>query len=170
MYYRIHQNCKYTLLPINIFHQILIIFIIDHGTFPVNIFPWIFRIYPVGAGWGLFSGGGHLQPCERALQFIYGHHRGCLNNPIFSNLELCAACWVYFMWHHELWLTSVSHPFSSLNSSLGFDGGNHYQEITITNFRLVLLPLYSFLSLSFLLTLFRLVCYCSFCLCFSPEN
>ena len=33
----------------------------------LNIFLWIFRIYPVGPGWGLFSGSGHLQPCERAL-------------------------------------------------------------------------------------------------------
>ena len=24
------------------------------------------------------------------------HHRGCLNNPIFSNLGLCATCWVRF--------------------------------------------------------------------------
>ena len=39
------------------------------------------------------------------------------NNPIFSNLGLCAACCARFMCHHELWPTSVSHPFSSLNSS-----------------------------------------------------
>ena len=36
------------------------------------------------------------------------------------------------------WLTSVCHPFSSLNSSLGFAGGNHCQKITIPIFRLVL--------------------------------
>ena len=41
----------------------------------------------------------------------------CLNNPIFSTLGLCAACWTHFICHHELWPTSVSHPFSSLNSS-----------------------------------------------------
>ena len=41
------------------------------------------------------------------------------------------------MCHHELWPTSVSHPFSSLNSSLGFAGGKHYQKITILIFRLV---------------------------------
>ena len=35
------------------------------------------------------------------------------------------------MCHHELWSTSVSHPFSSLNSSLGFAGGKHYKKITI---------------------------------------
>ena len=95
--------------------------------------------------------------------------RGCLNNPIFSNLGLCAACWARLMCHHELWPTSVSHPFSSLKSSLGFFGGKHCQKITLPIFRLVLqnlrysmlLSLYSFLSLSFLLTFFRLVCYCS---------
>ena len=43
-----------------------------------------------------------------------------------------------FMCHHELWPTSVSHPFSSLNSSFGFAGGKHYQQITIPIFRLVL--------------------------------
>ena len=53
------------------------------------------------------------------------------------NLGLCAACWARFMCHHELWPTSVSHPFSSLNSSLGFAGGKHYQKITILIFRLV---------------------------------
>ena len=42
------------------------------------------------------------------------------------------------MYHHELWPISVSHPFSSLNSFLGFAGGKHYQEITIHIFRLVL--------------------------------
>ena len=62
---------------------------------------------------------------------------GCLNNPIFSNLGLCAACWAYFMCHHKLWSTSVSHPFSSLNSSSGFVGGKQYQRITIPIFRLV---------------------------------
>ena len=41
------------------------------------------------------------------------------------------------MCHHELWSTSVSHPFS-LNSYLGFAGGKHYQEITNHIFRLVL--------------------------------
>ena len=50
----------------------------------------------------------------------------------FSNLGLCAACWTHFMRHH------VSHPFSSLNSSLGLAGGKLYQKITIPIFRLVL--------------------------------
>ena len=44
----------------------------------------------------------------------------------------------HFMCHHKLWPTSVSHPFSSFNSSLGFVGGKHYQKITIPIFRLVL--------------------------------
>ena len=60
---------------------------------------------------------------------------GCLNNPIFSNLGLCAACWARFMCHHELWPTSVSHPFSSSNSSLGFAGGKHYQKIISVAYR-----------------------------------
>ena len=42
------------------------------------------------------------------------------------------------MSHHELWPTSVSHPFSFLNSSLGLAGEKHYQKITIPIFRLVL--------------------------------
>ena len=62
----------------------------------------------------------------------------CLNKPIFWNLGLFAAFWACFMCHHELWPTSVSHPFSSLNSFLGFAGGKHYQKITIPIFRLVL--------------------------------
>ena len=40
--------------------------------------------------------------------------------------------------HHELWPTSVSHPFSFLNSSLGFAGEKHFQKIIIPIFRLVL--------------------------------
>ena len=59
---------------------------------------------------------------------------GGANNPIFSNLGLCAAHWACFMcWsqNHKLWPTSLSHPFSSLNSSLGLAGGKHYQKITI---------------------------------------
>ena len=58
--------------------------------------------------------------------------------PSFSNLVLCAVCWAHFMCHHKLWPTSVSHPFSFLNSSLGLAGGKHYQKITIPIFRLVL--------------------------------
>ena len=52
-------------------------------------------------------------------------------------LGLCAACWAHFMCHHELWPTSLSHPFSSLNSSSGFARWKHYQNITIPIFRLV---------------------------------
>ena len=68
----------------------------------------------------------------------FGHHRGCLNNPIFSNLWLCAACWARFVCHHELWPTSASHPFSFLNSSLGFAGRKHYQKTIVPIFRHVL--------------------------------
>ena len=30
-----------------------------------------------------------------------------------------------------IFLQAMSHPFSSLNNSLGFTGGKHYQKITI---------------------------------------
>ena len=40
------------------------------------------------------------------------------------------------MCHPELWPASVSHPFSSLNSSLGFSREKHYQKIDIPIFRL----------------------------------
>ena len=63
---------------------------------------------------------------------------GCLNNPIFFNFGLCAACWAHFMCHHELWPTSVSHPFYFLNSSLGLARRKYYQKIIILIFRLVL--------------------------------
>ena len=74
----------------------------------------------------------------RTSVIMYDNHWGCLNNPIFSNSGLCAACWAHFMCHHELWPTSVSHLFSYLNSSLGFAGGKDYQKITIPIFSLVL--------------------------------
>ena len=59
--------------------------------------------------------------------------------PSFWILGLCAACWAHFMCHYELWPTSVNHPFSSLNSSLGLAGGKCCQEITIHIFRLFIL-------------------------------
>ena len=88
----------------------------------------------------------------------------------------CTACWTRFMCHHKLWPTSLSHPFSSLNTSLGIAGEKYYQEITIPIFRLALQNFaipgswYSFLLLSLLLTFFWLVCYCSLWLYFSPGN
>ena len=42
------------------------------------------------------------------------------------------------MCHYELWPTSVSYPFSFLNSSLGLAGGKYYQKITIPISRIVL--------------------------------
>ena len=96
--------------------------------------------------------------------------RGCLkNNPIFSNLGLCAACWAHFMCHHELWPTSVGHPFSFLNSSWGLTGGKHHQKITIAIFRFVLknftIPSY-FPYIYFSITIFSPY----FLLCFSQET
>ena len=38
------------------------------------------------------------------------NHQGCLNNPILFNWGLCAACWVHFIYHRELWPTSVGIP------------------------------------------------------------
>ena len=35
---------------------------------------------------------------------FYGYHRGCLNNPIFSNLGLCAACWAHN--HVSKWIVA----------------------------------------------------------------
>ena len=55
-----------------------------------------------------------------------------------SNLGLWAAYWAHFMCYHELWPTSVSHPFSFLNSSLGLAGGKYHQKIIIPIFRHVL--------------------------------
>ena len=49
-----------------------------------------------------------------SFNLFKGHHRVYPNNPIFSNLGLCAACWAYFMCHHELWPTSIA-PNSSLD-------------------------------------------------------
>ena len=88
---------------------------------------------------------------------------------ITLNLGFCAVCWTHFMFHHKLWPTSVSHPSSFLNSSIGLAGRNHYQKTTIPVFRVVLqkfcysrlLSLYYFLSLYYLLIVFWLVCYCS---------
>ena len=81
--------------------------------------PWI-------RGWGLGAFLRWWPPSAMwaDLLIFYGHHLGCLNNPIISNLGWCAACWAHFVCHHKLWPTSVSDPFSSLNRSLGFTEGN----------------------------------------------
>ena len=41
------------------------------------------------------------------------------------------------MCHHELWSTSVSHLYSSLNTSLGLAAGKYHQKITIIILKLV---------------------------------
>ena len=43
----------------------------------------------------------------------------------------------HFMCHHELWPTSVGHPFPFPNSCWGFTGGIHYWKIIIAIFRFV---------------------------------
>ena len=90
-----------------------------------------------GCGWGAFQRWWPPSAMWAGPLIFYGHHRICLHNPIFSNLELCAACWAHFMCHHELWPTSVSHPFS-LSSSWGLTWGKYYQNIIIPVFRLIL--------------------------------
>ena len=139
--------------------------------------PWALLV----TGWGLrtfLRWWPHSTMCASPL-ILFMDNLGYLNNPIFSNLGLCTAWWACFMCLHELWPKSVSHRFSSLNSSLGLTGGKCYQKITIPIFRLILQNFafhmllfhmfftYSFLLLSFILTLFRLVCYCCMWLYFS---
>ena len=89
-------------------------------------------------------------------------------------LGLCAACWARFMCHQKLWPTSVSRPFSFLNSFLGLVGAKYYQKITIhisiELFFKMLFFLIFFLSLAFLLTFVWFGCYCSLWLCFRPGN
>ena len=106
-----------------------------------DYYMWCFEdFWTIKRGWGLGVFLRWWPPSTIwAGHFIFhGHHRGCLNNPIFSNLGLCAACWAHFMCHHELWPTSVSHPFSFFDSSLCLAGGKQYQEISIPVFRVVL--------------------------------
>ena len=43
---------------------------------------------------------------SKSFNLFKYHYRVCLNNPISSNLGLCAACWSCFMCHDELWPTS----------------------------------------------------------------
>ena len=92
--------------------------------FPNNIFKCIFLNE---SGWEL---GAFLRWWPPSAMWsgpfiFYGRHGGCLNDLILSNLGLRAACWAYFMCHHELWPTSMSRPFSSLNSSFGLTEGEN---------------------------------------------
>ena len=71
-----------------------------------------------------------------SLNLFKYHHGGCLNNSVFSNLGLYATFWACFMCHHELWPSSVSHPISSLNSSLahwGWDKMDTISQTTVSN-------------------------------------
>ena len=128
----------------------------------------------VGGGWGAFLRRWPHSAMWAGPFIFYGHHRGWLNNPIFSNLGLCAACWAHFMCHLELWPTSVSHPFSFLSSSLGVAGGKHYEKLLSLSLELffeILLFQITFL-LFFSLTIFShyfllVVCKYSMWLCFS---
>ena len=80
-----------------------------YSIFHTNIYSFC-----VGGGWGLFLRWWSPSTMWAGpLIFLY-NHRECVNNPIFSNLRLCAACWTCFMCNNELWPTLVSHPFSSL--------------------------------------------------------
>ena len=86
------------------------------------------------SGWGL----GAFLRCWPTSTMWAAHFNIFMDNPIFSNLGLCAVCWARFMCHYELGSTSVGHPFSFLNSSWGLTGGKHYQKITIALFRFAL--------------------------------
>ena len=46
--------------------------------------------------------GGLFLKVVATFSHVGGHHWGCLNNPISSNLGLYAACCVHFMCHHEI--------------------------------------------------------------------
>ena len=92
----------------------------------------------VAVGWRLSKVVVTFNHVGRSFNLFKYHHRGCLNNPIFLNLGLCAVCWAYFLCHHELWPVSTSHAFSSLNNSLGLAEGKYYPKFTIPIFRLVL--------------------------------
>ena len=114
---------------------------------------------------------GHLGPFR--LIFSSATTGGCLNNPI-SYSGKCAVCWAYFMRHHGLRPTAMSHTLSSLHISVCLAGVNHYQRITILRiiFQKLALPgaFFVFFLLSFPLTFVWLVCYCSLRLYFSPGN
>ena len=73
----------------------------------------------VGGRWGISNVVVTFNNVGRSFDLFKYHHWGCLNNPTFWNSGLFAVCWTRFTCHHELWPTSVSHPFSTLNSSLG---------------------------------------------------
>ena len=70
------------------------------------------RSFIDGWGLGLSFLGGHFQPCGRVFNLCKCYHQGCLYNHIFPNLGSCAACSAHSMCHNELWLTSMSYPFS----------------------------------------------------------
>ena len=137
----LRTNCLEEMVYISACWCILMIytqFIDAHGYYCLSVRSSVHLGLGLGLarGWLLPSLGDTGDICCHYWQHIIvlwliGLHLGCLYNPIFSNLELCAACWARFMCHHELWPTSVSHPFSSLNSSLSFAGRKHYQKITL---------------------------------------
>ena len=105
-------------------------------------------------------GGGDLKPCGQPLWSFCATTGDFWIIPFFFKFEVMSYMLKPFMCHHILWPTSVSHPFSSLNSSLSLDGGKHQQEITIPILRHFLqkcclsrlLSLYSLLSLFFRLS------------------
>ena len=75
---------------------------------------------------------------------VCGYHRHPQTlAEIFRNMGICCvfravATRGKYPGFMSLWPTSVSHHFSSLNSSLGLTGGEYYQKITISIFRLIL--------------------------------
>ena len=92
----------------------------------------------MGGGWGLSKVAVTFNHVGGFFKFFNYHHRGCANNPIFSNLGLCVICWASFVCLLELWPASVTDPYPSLNSSFGIAERKHYRKITIPTFRRVL--------------------------------
>ena len=105
-----------------------------------------------------FFGSGHFYPC-RWVPWSFKYHQGCPNNPIFSNLGLCTACWTHFMCHCELRPTSLSHTFSFHNRCFGLAGGKYYQEITIPRLILQILLFQAAFLIFCTIISFPLICF-----------
>ena len=120
-------------------------------------------IFKVICGWGLGAFLKWWPPSTMwagSFNLFMATTGGCLNNPIFFNLGLCAVCWAHFMCYHELWPTSVGHPFSFLNSSWGLTGENITRKLlslSLDLFFKILLFQVSFLTLFFYSCLFSLL-------------
>ena len=89
------------------------------------------RIYKSMPNLSMLSISNLIYLCARPLIFSSTTTGHVWISHLFE-LGSCTVCCARFMCHHELWLTSVSHPFPSLNSSCR---RKHYLKITIPVFR-----------------------------------